>query len=436
MAAAPTAGPPYTPAGPLSICTVRMHLFPVRRVRVTNSPLMILLWNIIVTAVFVVLGPSGAWGAGESKTEVRNLPVGRSTFPERTSDRLRRMLAEGLPDIGLPGVVMHVSGPEGFFLGSAGLAEILSQKTLSVAEITPERSVKGLHGRPMTPDCLFHAGSIRKTVTAAIVMRLARDGRLSRRDTAASRLPDIRSLDARITIGQLLHHTSGLPDYTLHRDFYSDLLRRPTRTWTGPELIRYALELAPGRGWCYSNTNYVLLGMIIDGILGENRNRYIRERLFEPLGMKHTYIPESPALPPSAARGYRYDFLEARGRWTDVSEWVDPSFLGPAGALVSNAEDLNKWLDGLLDGRVFGRPEEAGFVETGEPGYRYGPGLKDINGAVGHDGDYVFGYQALTFRDRGYNYVILTNGYPVRPGVTNGPKVLFERARAVLTGGD
>ena len=356
--------------------------------------------------------------------------------------RLQEALEIGIIKSGVPGGVLLVAGPGGKqWQGAFGVSKITGQNLPPQGLPWPPGALaaQGLTGTPLRPGQKFHVGSIEKTFVATLTLMLAGEGRLSLDDTLDQWLPGLIPQARQITIRQLLYHTSGLGSHTDHPNFYPDLIKRPRRPYSPRELIRYALEEGfynkPGHGWHYSNTGYLLLGMIIEKAGQKPYRDQVAERLLIPLGLTDTSLPDDRFMPEGSCRGYRYDFLNQRGKWTDVSEYADPSFLGPAGSMISTAEDILKWLDILLSGRLI-RPELKEemfrFIPTDEPGRESGLGVERLDGAVGHAGDYPFGYQSWMFRSQGWDFVALVNGFPTSLKIDSGAKEIYLQAQRVL----
>ncbi len=211
---------------------------------------------------------------------------------------------------------------------------------------------------PITPDSVFHAGSIGKNFTATLVLQLAEEGVLSLDDPIGEWLPDYPNVDPTITIRQLLNHTGGVFNVTKHDEFWEEVFTNPTRVWTYEEtILTYVQEpdFAPGEGWEYSNSGYLLLGIIIENATGSDVATELRSRFLEPLGMNRTYIPVVEEIPEPFAHGWL-----SIGNYVpsaDDDETLDDILLLPATALFSaagsaaeiatTAGDLAIWINAL-----------------------------------------------------------------------------------------
>jgi D-alanyl-D-alanine carboxypeptidase len=264
---------------------------------------------------------------------------------------------------------------------------------------------------PMTPDHKFKIASISKTMTAAVVLQLVEEGRLDLDDTLGELLPEnpFVKLDTleiyqgvpvgrRVTIRNLLDHTSGLACF-MSRDprFLEYVIEHPQTHWTPAMMMdkyyEYHLNrkpaFAPGEGWEYSDTDYVLLGLIIEKVTGTTLHEQYRRRIYEPLGLENTYLEfyEEP-------RG-RAPLSHAYYGGVDINENVDTSFDWGGGGIVSTLDELNRFYRALLNGRLFESPATLDAMLAGtadEERWNYGLGIKRMmmNGHAfyGHPGAY------------------------------------------------
>lgn len=222
--------------------------------------------------------------------------------------------------------------------------------------------------RPLEPSDAFRTASVTKTFTAAAVLRLSEQGDLALGDPIAAYLPnklvrriaviDHRSYGRLITIRQLLNHTSGVYDYAIDPGWRDEVLADPHRTWRPRELVHVAIRggdpyFRPGRGFHYSDTGYVLLGLIVRRITGLPLAGAYRELLpISELGLDDTYLEgREPAPAGSNERAHQYiDEI-------DTTQW-NPSFDNfGGGGLVSTAADLDIFMRALFEGRVLTGPK-------------------------------------------------------------------------------
>jgi D-alanyl-D-alanine carboxypeptidase len=192
----------------------------------------------------------------------------------------------------------------------------------------------------------FRIGSVTKTFTATVVLQLIDEGAFRLDDMLERWVPGVANGGA-ITIEQLLRHTSGVYDY-LDQDFFA----RAAEEWTPEALVAYANErppaFAPGTRWGYSNTNYILLGMIIELATGGTYQQQVRDRVIAPLGLADTFVEGAEEIPGGFARGY----LQQDDGYVDVRDALNPSAAWAAGAVVSSAADVARFGHELLRGHL------------------------------------------------------------------------------------
>jgi D-alanyl-D-alanine carboxypeptidase len=232
--------------------------------------------------------------------------------------------------------------------------------------------------RPLRPGDRYRVGSNTKTFVATVVLQLAGEGRLALEDTVERWLPGLVSGGGAITVRQLLNHTSGLPDYAPEDDdsFIRQVLADRRRTWMPQELVGIALArpplFAPGAAWAYSNTGYILLGLIVEAASGRPLAAELRRRIFAPLHLRGTTFATGRRI--VGRHGHGYSRFGAR-RLYDITA-VDQSWAGAAGAIVSRARDLARFHRALLGGRLLRRDLLAQMRDTVPVGGQgYGLGL-------------------------------------------------------------
>ncbi len=332
-------------------------------------------------------------------------------------DRLQAMLDEKGADQVAPGATLAVTIPgEGLWVGATGMADVAG-------------------GVAMTGDHLMGIGSVTKTFTAAVVLQLRDEGVLSLSDTLETWYPGYPRGD-QITLEHLLRHQSGIYDCAYLDEVVGDV----SIHWDPNDLAALAgaeaPEFSPGNGYGYSNTNFVLLALVIEAATGGTWEGELRSRLLEPLGLDSTFTPtaeDPPAGEETVAHGY---FLS--DDWTLL---FDPSAGFGCGAMVASGPDLVTWLDALLFGDVLSEASRAEMKTPGElPGgstVSYGLGLRlrssDYGPAtkLGHSGDAII-YRADAFHlpQADVTVVALTNGraHEARP--------IADAAWEILTGED
>jgi D-alanyl-D-alanine carboxypeptidase len=305
---------------------------------------------------------------------------------------------------GLPGVVLFVRTPQGLWNGAAGCAKIETSS-------------------PMLPTHRHFAASATKMYTATAVMLLAEDGlidldaRISRYlpETIYGRVPN----GAQATVRQLLGHTSGIPDFgVLAYDL--DTLNDPMGSFPPDRLLSYVEGespiFAPGTGYFYSNTNYLLLALLMDHVTGTSHADVISERILRPLGLRATYYKNEPGYPTPAGLVNSYQDLAGDGRLVNVSDMTthfNGMFVGNTG-LIATSADFAAFIEALLGGRVIG-PESLSQMEERTRCDCYGLGLHFLETpygpGIGHSGgDLGIRTEVRHFPDVDATLVLLVNG--------------------------
>lgn len=313
------------------------------------------------------------------------------TTARATADhpRLRALLHRLTTTDGSPGALVALRDRSGSTVLTSGVADVRRH--------TPVRA-----------DSRFRIGSMTKPFVATVVLQLVGEGRVVLDAPVERYLPGVvrgHGNDGRkITVRQLLQHTSGLSDYLNHlkpQDIIDDpLAHRDTR-----DLVRLALahrpDFAPGTDVRYSSTGYLLAGMLIERVTGHTYGQEIRRRVIEPLHLRRTSVPgDAPGISGPHPRGYVRTGKDAPLK--DITA-LNPTFAGPSGSMISNGADMNRFMDALVRGKLL-RPAQLRQMmktrPTGSPdGGAYGLGLEShplpCGGlAWGYDGG-VPGYQTI-----------------------------------------
>ncbi|WP_280870958.1 serine hydrolase domain-containing protein [Streptomyces sp. MJP52] len=273
---------------------------------------------------------------------------------------------------GVPGAVAQAKDRQGTWRAVSGVGDIRTERPRSV------------HDR-------YRVGSITKTFVATVVLQLEAEGRLSLDDTVERWLPGLvlgHGHDGRgITLRQLLNHTSGIHDYSDDETFRNTyalkdgFFEHRYDTLSPHELVRVAMrhepEFEPGTSWSYSNTNYVLAGLVIEKATGNPYGDEIRHRIIEPLKLRATTVPgTSTRMPHPSSRAYGKLALTDTGPTYDVTE-INPSVAHAAGEMISDSGDLNRFYSALLTGELLPARQLAAMKTTVEEGMppRVGYGL-------------------------------------------------------------
>ena len=266
-------------------------------------------------------------------------------------------------------------------------------------------------GLALTTATPFAVASVSKTFLAAEILTLAGSGNLDLEASVAALLPGVlvggRPIDGRITVHQLLDHTSGLGDYLVDAAFDKAILADPTRVWTPAEVLLYAGKAlaAPGVGHHYANTNYVLLGLVAERVSGRTLAAEFRDRFFGPLAMRTAYYQGAEPPTSEPARAYRYTTAKLDTP-VDVSDGttIRPftailTAAGAAGSVAASPSDLARWARALYGGYVLAPSTiaemvaDAALTESLKPAAPYGLGVQvyEIDGRIsyGHSGSLV-----------------------------------------------
>ncbi|MFI9561682.1 serine hydrolase domain-containing protein [Nonomuraea endophytica] len=259
---------------------------------------------------------------------------------------LRRVLDQAVAD-GMPGVIADVRDGRRSWFGTAGVADTET-------------------GRKRRQQEYFRAGSTTKTFVAVVVLKLAAEGRLSLDDTVGKWLPGVVKGNghdgSKITIRQLLNQTSGIFPYTSDKELATKqwstaFLKGRFDSYSAEDLVKIAMNnpvsFAPGKGWGYSNTNFIVAGMIIEKVTGRSYAEEITRRIIRPLGLRKTYLPgEEPKLRKPHAQHYVKFFIgEDTKTPYDLTD-MNSSWAGAAGSIVSTTSDLHTFYRAVLSGRL------------------------------------------------------------------------------------
>jgi D-alanyl-D-alanine carboxypeptidase len=304
---------------------------------------------------------------------------------------------DALTAAGVPGAVLVVDDPE------ADPITVVS----GVADIES--------GRPVRAADQFRIGSLTKPYVAVVVMQLAEEGTLSLDDTVEQWLPGLIPKGKQITVRDLLGHRSGLVEYEEDPRVLAPYLKGDFGYhWEPQELIGISTQhppsAAPGTKVVYSNTNYTVLGLLVEEATGRSLATELDERIFAPLGLEATSFAEGTELEAPYARGY----LAGGKELLDVTG-ISPSHYWAAGNLVSTAGDVARFYEALMEGELLeedSMEEMTSYVEEEsslERGLGVAHGEYECGAWTGHDGS-VPGYLALARNlDSGRQVVVLTN---------------------------
>lgn len=295
-----------------------------------------------------------------------------------TGQRLDAAIEQVMAAASVPGVIVGIWGPNGHYVRAFGVAD---KET----------------GAPMKSDFYSRIGSVTKTFTVTGILQLADQGKVALDDPIAKYIDGVPQGDV-ITLRELARMQSGLVNYSATTGFQQALAADPRRHFAPPELLGWAFAepavFPPGQGFQYSNTNTILLGLVVEKVSGQPLPDYVRDHILAPLGLSHTSFPTTNAFPDPHAQGY----TDALGAETTATDW-DPSWGWAAGAMISTLDDMRSWAPALATGKLLSPAMQAQRLQTvgaaGLPAQDgYGLGVFNIAGWVGHNGS-LPGYQTV-----------------------------------------
>jgi D-alanyl-D-alanine carboxypeptidase len=324
-----------------------------------------------------------------------------SQVSESQQAEFQQVLDDTRAKAGFPGVIAQVASPQGDWTGTSGTVGEDKTQTPTVTDKT-------------------RIGSLTKTMTATVLLQLVQENKVALDDTIGEYVPGMPNGDV-ATLLQLANMTSGIPSYTESQAVQDKYFGDPQYAWPPQELVDAVKPMpasfVPGQGWSYSNTNYVLLGMVIEKVLGQPISDVFDQRLFGPLGMSDTSFPAGST---EIGDPHLYGLTNQNqppGQNIDSTNW-NPSFAFTAGAVISTLDDLKKWGhalftgDGVLDPATqqLRRDSIVRDIPPNTATAGYGIGIGDRDGWWGHDGD-IPGYNSVLFHnyDSDTTVIVLTN---------------------------
>lgn len=344
----------------------------------------------------------------------------RKSVSPSLARKLQAALDKAVEDNQLPGATVGLVTPQGTWFGASGVSNLETKQ-------------------PMRPNYIFGVGSTTKLFTAATVLKLAEEGKLSLDDTLEKWLPDIASkiTDGKtITIRQILNGTGGIYNYDGNEKFIADYITETqkqfatgeVKRWQPEELLEYVYGkprfqgegCSPEFQWCYTNTSSILAGMIVEKVTGSSFASVLRDKILNPLRLRRTFLSGDEPIVGKQARGYQ-DLFKADGSFGQdgiIDDMTEANFSAfwANGALFSNAKDLTKFMLALSNGQLL-EPESLEemltFVDISDTG-GFGLGTESSQllwgKAWGKGGDHL-GYQAylLHFPDSEITIAALVN---------------------------
>ncbi|GHH38455.1 D-alanyl-D-alanine carboxypeptidase [Streptomyces umbrinus] len=304
-------------------------------------------------------------------------PVAMASSPAPLRDHAATQQAmDAAVQDGVPGAAGQAKDKYGTWKGTSGVGNLKTKQPRSA------------HDR-------YRVGSITKTFVSTVLLQLEAEGRLSLDDKVEKWLPGVVRGNghdgSRITLRQLLNHTSGIFNYTDDEDFgrtyflKDGFFEHRFDRLSPAQLVKIATahkpDFEPGTSWNYSNTNYVLAGMVIEKATGHAYGDEVRQRIVEPLGLRATSVPgTNPHMPRPSSRAYGKLAETTTGPTYDVTE-LNPSLASAAGEMISDSGDLNRFYSALLRGRLLPKKQLTEMKTTIKsdaiPNAGYGLGLME-----------------------------------------------------------
>ncbi|EDX64744.1 alkaline D-peptidase [Bacillus cereus 03BB108] len=329
---------------------------------------------------------------------IQNVSSSLQTNAQYDRTSVKKAMRDAL-QLGYPGILAKISNGSKTWSYTAGIADLRTKK-------------------PMKADFRFRIGSVTKTFIATVLLQLSGENRLNLDDSIEKWLPGViqgNGYDGnQITIRQILNHTSGIADYINSKDF--DIMDTK-KSYTAEEFVKMGISLppdfAPGKGWSYSNTGYVVLGILIEKVTGNSYAEEIEKRIIEPLDLSNTFLPGNSSVIPGTKHARGYFQLDGASELKDVT-YINPG--SSDGDMISNADDLNKFFSYLLSGKLLKEQQLKQMlttVPTEREGTGYGLGIFETklpNGVSvwGHRGG-VLGFSTFVGGTLGGKHTVAVN---------------------------
>jgi D-alanyl-D-alanine carboxypeptidase len=294
----------------------------------------------LVLAAAAVLAGSGAVTAAAAAAAAAGAPNASTSARAAVNNGPMKDVAQQVLASGAPGYMARIDDGHRVARTVAGLADTATQRSLTSRD-------------------QFEIGSNTKTFISTLALQLVDQRKLDLSAPVSTYLPGVVPNGHNVTVRMLLNHTSGLFSYTADPDFFTEMGKDPQHVWTDQELLAVAFKhdpnFAPGASWSYSNTNYILVGMILQKQTGKTLPDLVRQRIARPLGLTHTYFaaPRATNTGPGYAHGYAVSFAAGSPTYADTSSWPLGGWAGAAGAIISTPNDLSRFFSAVLGGKLF-----------------------------------------------------------------------------------
>ena len=290
-----------------------------------------------------------------------------------TADRLDTAIGEAMTDASIPGAIVGIWGPAGDYVRSFGVADKATRT-------------------PMQADFYSRIGSVTKTFTVTAMLQLVDQRKLKLDDPISKYIPGVPSGD-QITLRELAQMRSGLVTFDDVAEFADSYIADPHQSFAPAQLLGYArdtpLQFPPGTKYQYSNTNTVLLGLVVEKQSGQRLPDYISEHILAPLKMTQTSFPTTAAFPDPHSQGYTV----LQGVERTATDW-NPSWAWAAGNMISTLGDMRIWASALATGTLVSPETQRQRLNATVPmnsqktGF-YGLGVFNDGGWIGHSGHHL-----------------------------------------------
>jgi len=370
-----------------------------------------------ISLIVVLISLTILCSNGVSQTE--------TTKADENYSAVINILKETVKEHNVPGAALLIKFDDGSTIKEA----------YGYAKIQKDDSVK------MNTQKQFRIGSLTKTIVGTAVLILVKEGKLNLSDEVNDLLPNTIKYGDGITLEMLLNQSSSIMNYTTLDSFADIYYYQPNYSWTHKAIVDLfkdeELDDTPGKLSYYSNSNYYLLGMIVEKYSGQPLDQFLAEKIFQPLGMSNSYFPTEDDLHGDYCHGY-FD-VNQDGNFTEDEDYSSqsPIAIWAAGGVVSTLDDLDKWINELLSGTLLNeelqaKRENINMQMAGAPeGVNYGLAIANMFGAVGHNGA-VAGYNTILFKYNNTTFIAFGNGYETTGERGLIAEDLFENLKTAL----
>ncbi|MFE6054707.1 serine hydrolase domain-containing protein [Kitasatospora sp. NPDC056446] len=361
-----------------------------------------------VAAEPAALSPSATSSSSSSASASSGAVVPLTTD---VTSRLDSTIQQVMGQTSVPGISVGIITPDGTYQKSFGVADKAT-------------------GAAMDPGLYSRIGSESKTFTATGVLRLVDQGKVGLDDPISKYVDGVPGGDG-ITVRQLGDMRSGLFPYSSDPDFVNTLIGDPNHVFTPDQLLAYGYKhpavFQPGERFQYNNSNYIILGKLIEKVGGQPAGTFLTDQVFTPASLAKTSFPVDATIPDPHSHGYTNQ--TPTGAVEDATDW-NPSWAWTAGAVITTLADLESWAKTMATGALVQpatQAERLKTLPTGDPGVTYGFGLFNNNGWIGHNGS-MPGYEsvAVYLPDARSTLVMLLNTDVLYQG--SEPSSLFANA--------